>query len=271
MRRITESMSQVRKYGSEPFKVAVLHGGPGAPGYMAPVARELSRDGGVLEPIQARDTLDGQIAELEEQLAAHADPPVILIGSSWGAVLALFMAARHGRLIGELILVGSPVFDSASSSRIESRRLGRMDPDSQKRLNYLQKEMKHASSEKLKGLSEEWGSIFFKTDVYDPITTDLEVIEVQYELHKKVWSDFTNLRDTPGYLKSEFEKIDKPVTVIHGDYDPHPIEGVRPFLEDCIADIEFHILAGCGHYPWIERNARFRFYEILRREIGWSG
>lgn len=43
-------MKNLRKYANEPFKIAVIHGGPGAPGEMAPVARELSSVRGVLEP-----------------------------------------------------------------------------------------------------------------------------------------------------------------------------------------------------------------------------
>ncbi|MHA2061833.1 MAG: alpha/beta fold hydrolase, partial [Candidatus Sifarchaeia archaeon] len=35
-------MKNLRIYGNKPFNIAVLHGGPGAPGEMAPVARELS-------------------------------------------------------------------------------------------------------------------------------------------------------------------------------------------------------------------------------------
>jgi len=41
-------MKNLRKYGHKPFVVAVIHGGPGAPGEIAPVARELSSIRGVL-------------------------------------------------------------------------------------------------------------------------------------------------------------------------------------------------------------------------------
>ncbi len=50
-------MKNLRKYGEAPFKVAVIHGGPGAPGEMAPVARELSSVSGVLEPLQTATTI----------------------------------------------------------------------------------------------------------------------------------------------------------------------------------------------------------------------
>ena len=57
------------------------------------------------------------------------------------------------------------------------------------------------------------------------------------------------------------------VVAIHGDYDPHPFEGVRDPLSRVLKDFRFILLEKCGHRPWIEREAKERFYEILRNEI----
>lgn len=267
MGRYMRYSGSVRKYGKAPFRVAVLHGGPGAPGYMAPVARELGEAAGVIEPLQSRNTLEGQIEELRDQLLVHSDPPVVLIGSSWGAVLALFLAARNKELVRKLILIGSAVFDKGSSVSIEGRRLARMSDDKRRRHEIIQARLEQASGAERDRLMNEWGDILFETDAYDPVTSDLEVLETQYDVFTGVWSDFVVLRDRPGYLRSEFSRIDLPTLVIHGEYDPHPIEGIRPFLEECLSDIRFEILPRCGHYPWIEKQAKDRFYEILRQEI----
>lgn len=63
-------MKNVRTYGTAPFQVAVIHGGPGAPGEMAPVARELSLLCGVLEPLQTKTTVAEQVEELATVLRA---------------------------------------------------------------------------------------------------------------------------------------------------------------------------------------------------------
>lgn len=52
-------MKNLRTYGNPPFSIVVIHGGPGAPGEMAPIARELSALEGVLEPLQTAVTLEG--------------------------------------------------------------------------------------------------------------------------------------------------------------------------------------------------------------------
>jgi len=249
----------VRIYGDAPFKVAVLHGGPGAPGYMAPVARELARTMGVIEPLQTKNTLEGQIEELREQVTTNADVPVTLIGSSWGAVLALFFAAREPQSVRKLILIGSAVFDAENSSRIEGIRMGRLDEKRRRRYADIMSRMETASADERQRLMDEWGEMLFDTDV--------EIIEVQHEVFAGVWPDFVALRDRPGYLEREFSNIKASAAVIHGDYDPHPIEGIRPFLEKCLPQVRFYMLSRCGHYPWIEGNARDSFFEILHHEI----
>jgi pimeloyl-ACP methyl ester carboxylesterase len=256
-----------RKYGAPPYKIAVLHGGPGAPGYMAPVARELSATVSVFEPLQTKDSLEGQIAELAGQLTTHTEPPVTLIGSSWGALLALFLAARHKKLSHKIVLIGSGVFDAESSAQITPRRLSRLSDSDRRRYETIMQQLETAPPDRRDALMEEWGSLLDTTDMYDPIATETETLEVQFDLYSKVWSDYVALRDQPDVLKNEFSQINIPVTVIHGEYDPHPIEGIRPFLESCIKDIRFFILPKCGHYPWLERQAKEEFYDILKQEI----
>jgi hypothetical protein len=69
-------MINVRYYGKEPFQVAVIHGGPGS---VAAIARELSKNYGVLEPIQTKTSLEGQVLELYGVLMAFGDLPITLI------------------------------------------------------------------------------------------------------------------------------------------------------------------------------------------------
>jgi len=257
----------VRVYGQPPYRAAVLHGGPGSPGYMAPVARELAKSVGVIEPLQTRDSLEGQITELKEQIAAYTNAPLTIIGSSWGAILALFFAARHEQMANKLILVDSGVFDARSSAQIEGIRLSRLSPADQNRYKEIVGLLPLVPEEECNQLMQEWIGIMMTSDCYDPITRDLESIEIQSGVSAKVWGDYEVWRDSPGRLKNEFSKIKLPTIVIHGEYDPHPISGIRPFLEECLPHAVFHILPKCGHYPWIERHARDRFFEILMAEL----
>jgi hypothetical protein len=62
-------VNNLRKYGRRPFSIVVIHGGPGAPGEMAPVARELLKVAGILEPLQTADSVEGQVAKISPEPA----------------------------------------------------------------------------------------------------------------------------------------------------------------------------------------------------------
>ena len=62
------------------------------------------------------------------------------------------------------------------------------------------------------------------------------------------------------------EKIKCPVVAIHGDYDPHPAEGVKKPLLKVVKNFRFILLKNCGHKPWIEQKAKDEFYIILKKE-----
>ena len=121
-------MRSMRKWGHGPYSLAVIHGGPGAPGEVAPVARELSALSGVLEPFQTATTLDGQVQELRSILEEESETPVTLVGFSWGAFLSWMTAARYPSLIKKLILVSSPPFEEFYAGSIIRTRLGRLAP-----------------------------------------------------------------------------------------------------------------------------------------------
>ena len=96
---------------------------------MAPVARELASDRGVLEPLQTATSLDGQVQELKTALEKNGDLPVTLIGFSWGAWLSYLVAAHYPSLVRKLILVGSGPFEQAYVARLLETRLKRLSEE----------------------------------------------------------------------------------------------------------------------------------------------
>jgi pimeloyl-ACP methyl ester carboxylesterase len=57
------------------------------------------------------------------------------------------------------------------------------------------------------------------------------------------------------------------VVAIHGDSDPRPAEAAGEPLAGVLKKFKFILLGKCGHYPWIERYAKDKFYEILKNEL----
>ena len=81
-----------------------------------------------------------------------------------------------------------------------------------------------------------------------------------------MWKDAAELRSS-GKLLELGKQIECPVVAIHGDYDPHPTEGVWKPLSAVLNSFRFILLENCGHMPWIERQARDKFYKILKEEL----
>lgn len=262
-------MESLRTYGDAPFTAAVIHGGPGAPGSMAPVARELAASGlGVLEPLQAADSLDGQVDELQAVLRAHSQPPITLIGWSWGAMLSFITAARHPALARKLILVSSGVYDARYAPAIMETRMSRLNAEDRAAIEgAFQRLDDPGDPGRDAALAYIGSTLKHKTDSFDLLADpDADVLAVQPEIHQKVWADASALRAS-GDLVALGRAIRCPVVALHGDYDPHPATGIREPLEGVLADFRIEILERCGHYPWQERYARDAFFARLRDAI----
>jgi pimeloyl-ACP methyl ester carboxylesterase len=259
-------MKNLRIYGNRPYNVAVIHGGPGAPGEIAPVARELASVIGVLEPLQTRNSLEGQIEELREVLEKHADLPAVLIGHSWGAMLAFIVTARHSSLVKKLILIGSGPFEEKYADNIVPDRLSRLNEEERIRaLNLIELINDPATADKDKNMARLAG-LFAKADTYDALPHENETLEVSEEINRRVRDEAKELRIS-GELLELGKRIQCPVVAIHGDYDPHLAEGVEESLSGVLKDFKFILLEKCGHEPWQERFARDRFYKVLKKEL----
>ena len=258
-------MKNLRVYGKAPFRVAVIHGGPGAGGEMAPVARELALGRGVLEPIQTAVSLEGQVEELRTVLETRGDLPVTLIGFSWGAWLSFIVAARYAEMIRKLILVGGAPFEKQYVTTLLETRLSRLRKNERTEFESTLSALADPTCKDQNSLVKQLGLLASKTDTYDLITdvpNEDEWVTTPGDLIQNAWKDAAELRKS-GQLLELGKEIKCPVVAIHGDYDPHPAEGVQKPLSGVLKDFRFILLRNCGHKPWLERQARSEFYRIL--------
>jgi len=146
---MSEPELRVRTYGAWGPTVFVLHGGPGAPGYVAPVARGLADLFRVVEPFQRPSrpdesglTVARHVADLHVLIASlGADARPALVGHSWGAMLALAFAAEHPDAAGPIVLVGCGTFD------LESRRVFKQTVDDRMAERDLKRRMDRLAEE----------------------------------------------------------------------------------------------------------------------------
>src|SRR4030042_3315989 len=154
---------------------------------MAPVARELSLDQGILEPLQTKSSIEEQVNELYCILTKNGDPPFILIGWSWGAMLGFIFTAKYPRMVKKLILVGSAVFEQKYAEKITETRLNHLDKKERTEVLALMENLNDSLVEDKEKdiLISRFGRLLFKADSYNPLPYKSEILEYQYRIFRE--------------------------------------------------------------------------------------
>jgi pimeloyl-ACP methyl ester carboxylesterase len=233
---------------------------------MAPLARDLADRFVVAEPMQRASGgeplgVDRHVRDLDAFLdAGAAGGPLAVVGSSWGAMLALAYAAAHPEPRRPLVLIGCGTFEEASRTRmrhiLEERLSGEVaealarseenEPDPDRRLAARARLVEEAY-------------------IVDPVTVGEpgDELAVDARGHQETWEDMVRLQQE-GVYPAAFSRIRAPVLMLHGEQDPHPGAMIRDSLLPHLPQLEYVAFARCGHYPWRERSVRASFLGVLR-------
>jgi pimeloyl-ACP methyl ester carboxylesterase len=250
-----------REYGTAGPLVLVLHGGPGAAGHAVGVARGLAGAFRVLEPFQRASggaplTVRQHVEDLQVLIESRAEPtPPVLVGTSWGAMLALAFAAAHPELAGPLVLIGCGTFDLDARVHLHATLEERMTPALRARLRRLDEQIPDPNA-----LME--ARMECLTPVYSYDAVEPEPLQCDARAMEETWADMVRLQ-AEGVYPAAFKAVRSPVLMLHGTFDPHPgrmiLESLRPHLPR----IEYREWARCGHSPWLERAVRDEFFQVL--------
>ena len=250
-----------RTWGKPPFTIVILHGGPGAAGDVASLASELGFHAGVIEPFQTATTIQAQEDELKVVIEQVAHNPVVLIGHSWGAWLGFIFALHHPELVKKLILVGTPSFEEKYiflMKNIRNERITKLEKD---QLDIIIGSLKTNQTESF----QKMGKLMSKIDSYDLLPIQDEV-DFRPDIYSSIWAEAEKMRKETLLLRLA-AGIKCPVIAIHGDFDPHPWQGIKIPLEERLLEFKFILLDKCGHYPWKEKYAKGLFFEKLKEEL----
>ena len=254
----------VRLYGNAPYKIVLVHGGPGAIGSLKGFAQELSElsQTGVMEAIQSKYSIDELIEELYIQIKDNCSDKVSLAGHSWGAWLAALFAEKYPELIENVILIGSGPLEDKYVPEIGARRLQNLSEEESAIFRRLIDNQ--ATDEDMDKIP----IIFEKSDNYCLENREKHKADkTDSEMLNKVWSEAAQLRSN-GALLASFKNIKNKIYLIQGEFDPHPIKGVTMPLQENGVQCETYVLEKCGHSPFMEKYARDEFYRILIQIFG---
>jgi pimeloyl-ACP methyl ester carboxylesterase len=250
---------RTRVYGDRGPLVLVLHGGPGATGSAAELARALGARCRAVEVWQRRSedgggplTVARHVADLHDHVVACDEPPA-LVGESWGAMLALAYAAAHPAAIRGLVLVGCGTFDEAARAEIRARLAASVTPAMHAALDRL-------PADDIEGRHQILGRLYDVDALVEPPDPDAPPFDAAG--HHETWDDMLRLQ-ADGTYPAAFAVIRAPVLMLHGADDPHPGAMIRDGLRAVMPQTEYRELARCGHRPWLERAARDAFLAVL--------
>jgi pimeloyl-ACP methyl ester carboxylesterase len=251
----------VREYGASGPRVVLVHGGPGAPGYLEPVAWRLAASCRVTEPWQRgsgreRLTVARHVEDLHDLIERSGERPAV-VGHSWGAMLALCHAAAYPGDAASLVLVACGTFDRDSRAALAARIAERTDADLAQRLRELPRRVPHPD-ERLAAL----GELLLPAYSFEPTTRRLSCGPADARAHDETWSDMLRLQEA-GVYPAAFSAIEAPVLMLHGADDPHPGRQILASLTPYLPAIDYREWERCGHYPWLEAHACDAFFAVL--------
>jgi proline iminopeptidase len=251
-----------RRVGEGP-PVVVLHGGPGADhGYLLPgfdtlaLGRELvyyDQRGGGRSPV-ARDVPVGwreHVADLEALRQLWALARLVILGYSWGGLLAQLYATEHPDRVERLALVCPAPSWRAARDEFERRFAERgLAPDLvAERLALRESGLRERDPRTYERRLFELAVVPY---FYDRAKArDLTPFRVVGRTQQEVWRSLNDYD-----LRPALRRLRVPAFVLHGEDDPIPSEASRETA--ALLGAEFHALDRCGHCPHVERLEDFR-------------
>ncbi|MBU6430161.1 MAG: alpha/beta hydrolase [Cyanobacteria bacterium REEB65] len=258
--------------------VILLHGGPGLPGYMSALCKALGSRALIVDyhqrgtrrsPSAGPFRIADHVRDLDCIVREYGKGfRPILVGHSWGAVLALSYAAAHSDRLAKTILIGCGPLDPPCLARFSATinaRLPYAEFLKARRL-FDQLYSKSLPGTRRSAAYLRWCGIIFRVYNKDPDSFDISTLEKPVVASALATDADYEKRIKSGELLRSLAKVPGPIIAFHGDYDPIPWQGILPHVANGGQRRKTHLLRGMGHMPWLERGQE-RFLSLLRREI----
>jgi proline iminopeptidase len=245
--------------------VVLIHGGPGLPDYLAPVAaatgklwrvHRYDQRGSGGSPWDGEHTVARHIQDLRLLLDAWDYDRAILVGHSFGTDLVSFFQLAHpDRVAGVVYLSGPFLGPWRELTRAAERE--RRSNEQQARLDELAALMPLIGEEEVEFLTLTWFPDHADTQQAWTWAESAARTRrpINYAMNRQLNAD---KRVVP--LESQVEQLQAVLppgtTIIGGDGDPRPAS----FLRDIAARLNCNvtIISSAGHEPWLEQPEAFR-------------
>jgi len=263
--------------GNGQHTVLILGGGPGFSSWnLTPIQQHLAQDYRVLlmdmrgigenrdATYQLNQLLNQWIEDIEALRRYEQAGQFILVGHSWGALMAQLYARQHPNRIARLVLI-NPVDPQRWAlqnlvQRIDHRRqLHGLLPNNDE---WAQHEIQDTASLIEQQLTQVMPTYFLDIEQGQHYATQFSTDDFALNINHASWQQY---QQNP-IVKSDLEALAKrrPIELINCQNDLLMPEALLGY-QDLLADIANQTLDGCSHFPW-EENAAV-FYSALNHAM----
>lgn len=250
--------------------IIVLHGGPDFDhSYLLPELDRLSDAyrliyydqrgrGRSAEGVRPEDvTLASDIADIDKVREHFQLGSVVLLGHSWGTVLALEYALRHPERVSRLILMNPAPASADDYKQLRKEWLEKRPEDMERRkaiaasAAYQQGDPEAVTAyyrihfKPALARSEDYEKIIARMRASFTSPGVLKARAVEARLMNETWS-------LPDYnLLPQLKKVSVPTLVIYGDHEFIPA-GTAEHITQAMANARMVTLKDCGHFSYME-------------------
>jgi proline iminopeptidase len=206
-------------------------------------------------------TIASEVADLDAVRAAAGADRAVVLGHSWGALLALEYAWAHPERVSSLVLMNPAPVSSDGRSVLADELARRRTPADAARRRALLQDPDYQRGDL--ALDAEYYRIHFRTTVprdrLDDVVTRLRrgfteagvvaARAIETSLYEATW-------DRVGYdLLGRLHRVDVPALVIAstGDFVP---PGIATGIAGALPNADLVVLEDCGHFASLERPDR---------------
>lgn len=206
-------------------------------------------------------TLESEIADLDRIRTWLGLPSVVVLGHSWGGVLAMEYAVRHPNRVAHLILLNTAPASHADSLRVGRAVRQRQSREQTEQLMMLVSEPAYLSGDPDADLARY--RVQFASALHDRAQLERLLVRfrsnfttagvlaaraIERRLYEQTWNQ-------DGYhLLPQLRHLTTPALIIHGDEDFIPVDVARR-IADAIPNARLVVLP-CGHFSYLEQPAQ---------------
>jgi proline iminopeptidase len=254
-----------QKFGSgEP--IIILHGGPGLDqNYLLPQMLELAKDHELIFYDQRGSgrsldasidpkyvTLDQFTEDLEQLRLSLGLKKFIILGHSWGGLLAMNYSVKHSANVSSLILLSSAPADSKGQKSFLDEFAIKTKPVIHKiPALFNDKEFAKLNARQINQLYRDLFSVYFENH--------LGIKKLTLTMNKKSavsGAKVNAIMSKTSLLKfnlfPSLRKLNIPTLIIHGNQDIVPVSTATE-IKEAIPGSEIIYLDNCNHFPYIEK------------------